>query len=351
VSVEKAEVTPSLQTWAGSYEISQEEADMISDPQWIIKNMIIRGHVVAFCAEPNGGKTTILFHLAKEMTDMSYEVFYVNADISGGDAKVLYAKAKKGGFNLLLPDMKVGKSMMSIVDDLTEMNESDQDMTEVVFIFDTLKKMTDVIQKGKAKELYKLFRSMSAKGATVICLCHTNKYNDSEGNPVYEGTSDLRSDLDELIFLIPEKHQDGSITVSTKPDKVRGDFKPISYNISPDREVSLLPEYVDTGLAIQIKRDKEKDKSVIELVTQAIKLDHYTQSSIVDYCIEHHVGRRPVEKVLNRYRDGEHDSPLWIREKRFESNAWNYKLTTPLSNVQSANRTNRTNRTSRSSHP
>jgi hypothetical protein len=333
VSVEKAEVIPPLQTWAGYYEISEEEANMIADPKWIIENMIIRGHVVAFCAEPNGGKTTILFHLAKEMYNKGYQVFYVNADISGGDAKALHAKAKKGGFNLLLPDMKAGKSMMNIVNDLTTMNESGQDMSEVVFIFDTLKKMTDVIQKGKAKELYKLFRSMSAKGATIICLCHTNKYKDQDGNPIYEGTSDLRSDMDELIFLIPEKHQDGSITVSTKPDKIRGDFKPISYKISPDRAVTLLSEYVDTGLHVKASIDRERDITVIGEVINSIQAGKDKQTEIVEFCKEQGIGWRVVDRVLKKYRKGNNEGhdELWERETLFQNNAKRYTLiTTPF---------------------
>ena len=44
------------------------------------------------------------------------------------------------------------------------------------------------------------------------------------GKPIYEGTGDLRSDVDELIYFIPEKHEDGSMTVSTDPDKTRGKF-------------------------------------------------------------------------------------------------------------------------------
>ena len=79
--------------WTQEFELSKEEADAIADPEWIIPNLIISGHIVLIPAEPNGGKTTIMFHLAGQMVSEGYNVFYVNSDISGGDAKPLVALA------------------------------------------------------------------------------------------------------------------------------------------------------------------------------------------------------------------------------------------------------------------
>jgi KaiC/GvpD/RAD55 family RecA-like ATPase len=52
------------------YEVSEEEANMIADPDWIIPNLVIRGHFIAIVAQPNGGKTTLFMHLSKVMTDL-----------------------------------------------------------------------------------------------------------------------------------------------------------------------------------------------------------------------------------------------------------------------------------------
>jgi hypothetical protein len=236
------------------------------------------------------------------MVDKGYEVVYVNADVSGGDAKKFHYAAKKMGVTLLLPDMKVGKSMSNVVDDLQTLNSESANLDGLVFIFDTLKKMADVISKQKSANLYKLFRSLSAKGMTIILLSHTNKYDDEEGNPVFEGTGDLRADVDELIYLVPMKNPDGSLTVSTKPDKVRGDFKPITFDISKDREVTQRNQFVDTHSSQKLSGKIEKDQEVIDLVNKAIEDGYTTQKSIVDLVKnDSSYGVRVIRRVLSDY--------------------------------------------------
>jgi hypothetical protein len=63
--------------------------------------------------------------------------------------------------------------------------------------------MCDVMRKEDAKAFYALCRKLTTLGATVILLAHTNKYNDAEGFPVYEGTGDVVSDSDDVFYLIP----------------------------------------------------------------------------------------------------------------------------------------------------
>jgi len=329
-------------SWTEGFILSKEEAEQISDPDWIYEDLIIQGHVIAIVAEPNGGKTTLLFHISAAIADAGYEVFYVNADVSGGDAKSMVFDAKEKGFTLMLPDM-AGQTMESVVNNLSSMNDAGGEFSNVVFIFDTLKKMTEVINKSKAKELYQLLRSLSAKGMTIILLAHTNKYKDADGNPVFEGTGDLRADVDELIYLIPEKRADGSMVISTKPDKVRGAFKPISFEVTASRQVKSLNDYVDTALSRKEKEQVEKDAILIELITESIKSGKLKQKDIVSHCKNNDIGWRSCEAVLKRYMKGNMHGfvPLWTRERTYENNAWNYHLlresapTFPVVNVKS----------------
>lgn len=181
--------------------------------------------------------------------------------------------------------------------------------------------MADVIVKSHAKELFKLLRSMTAKGATIVTLGHTNKYKDNDGDPVYEGTGDLRSDFDELIYLIPDFHNDGSITVSTKPNKIRGKFEPITFNIDHKRNVSLSESYVDVSAKVREESQKEKDSPTIELITEAINAELFTEAKIVEHCKKHGTGWRTVQGVLNRYKE-----KLWTVEFAFKNNAKQYFL-------------------------
>ena len=291
-----------MMDWAYEYELSIAEADAIAAPEWIIKNLIISGHIILIPAEPNGGKTTIMFHLSEQMVKEGYDVYYVNADISGGDAKPMVSQAKSKGFTLMLPDMKAGKSMDTVISKLVDMANEDKRYDHVVFIFDTLKKMLDVINKKAAKGFFELFRILSAKGMTIILLAHTNKYKDDQGNPIYEGTGDLRADVDELIYLIPQRHDDKSMTVTTKPDKQRGSFEAISFNIDPNRNVTLLNEPVNTIQANQIASDLKKDQGAIDAINQAILNGSTIQKDIISYCLENTViGERAIRKTLIKY--------------------------------------------------
>jgi len=309
--------------WTEQFIVSTKEAEKYEHPDWIYENLIISGHVVAIPAPPNGGKTTIMMNLSSEMAAKNIQVYYVNADVGQSDAKAMINYANLHGFKLLLPDMKQGLSMEKVIDNLKIMNEEGGGFSNTVFIFDTLKKMTDVINKSRAKELYKLLRGLSAKGMTIVLLAHTNKYNDAEGKPIFEGTGDLRSDVDELIYFIPSKNEDGSMTVSTAPDKVRGKFEPISFTITPELEVIPLDKFVDVA-AIKIAQTlREQDSAIIELVTDAIKAEQFTEAKIIAYIKESGlgIGWRSVKTVLQRYQ-----GDLWTVERAFQKNAKQYFL-------------------------
>ena len=316
--------------WISDFILTDLEVSELTLPKWTYENLIIQGHLVAIVAPPGGGKTTIFHnHVAGEIAS-DYEVIYVNADVGSGDIKILQETAKQKGFRLLLPDMKAGLSMDDVVKQVIAMNEVNADYSEQVFIFDTLKKMTDVINKSRAKELYKTLRGLTAKGMTIILLAHTNKYADADGNPIYEGTADLRSDVDDLIYLIPKKNDDGSMTVSTDPlsatAKRRGNHQPITFTITADRQVFRASDYVDTASYVRAERQREDDATVIEAITEAIQAGNNRQTGIVDYCREHHsgIGRRTVEKVLRRYTSQE--NRIWKRQRAFKDNAWIYEL-------------------------
>jgi len=310
--------------WMEDFTMSLEEAGELSDPEFIVDGLIVAGHLVVVAAEPNGGKTTIIFALSADMVKRGYQVVYINADISAGDAKDFIETAHERDIKLLLPDMKVGKSMGDIVSNLARMNSAAVDLSNHVFVFDTFKKMCDVINKRSAKLLLGLLRSMTAKGATIILLAHTNKYKDADGKPIYEGTGDLRSDVDELIYLIPEKHQDGSMTVSAEPDKTRAQIEKMTFSISPDRQVTRLDEFEDVAQRRALRLRMELDQEAIERITEAIEAKHIKQCDIIEFCAEHGVSKRKVVACLKHYAGGE--SPLWKVERGFERNAKFYQL-------------------------
>jgi len=292
---------PNLFDWVDDYILTDAEINDISNPEWIIDNLIISGHITLIPAEPNGGKTTIMTHLAGQMVANGYDVNYVNSDISGGDAKSMAEHSKQMGYKLLLPDMQVGLSMTNVVQKLKDMADMNIQFDKTVFIFDTLKKLISVINKTQAKELFQVLRKLTSRGMTIILLAHTNKYTDNDGMPIYEGTGDMRSDVDEMIYLIPQKHPDGSMTVTTQPDKVRGSFEPITFNIDADRNVTRATQTVNTVLGNQVQYELSNDRHVIDTIKLAIKSGASTQKQIIESCDDVCIGERIVKKVLSKY--------------------------------------------------
>ena len=211
--------------WLIDFKMTEREVQAISDPAWVVPNFIHLGHVIAISAEPGAGKTTIFFDLCKSLTP-HFNVVYVHADTNPTDAKDYWMQAESDGITYLTPDMKVGLSMMDVVTRLKSLSQSDADLKDQVWVFDTLKKMTDVIQKNNLKDLLQTMRKLSNRGMTIVLLCHTNKHKDAEGNRIFEGTSDLKSDVDELIYFDKVKQPDGSLVVTTNPDKTRAGVKP-----------------------------------------------------------------------------------------------------------------------------
>lgn len=312
--------------WTVEYKMSDTEIEDLADPEWAYRNLLIAGHLIVIPAEPNAGKTTIFEWVSSQISD-AYRVIYVNADISGGDAKVAYQKAKAGGYDLLLPDMKSGLSMDHVVANLVAMNDLKADLSDVVMVFDTLKKMVDVISKRAARELYKTLRGLSAKGMTIVLLAHTNKHKGDDGKPIFEGTGDLRADVDEMIYLIPLKHDDGSMTVSTEPDKVRGQFERITFEIGapPGREVRQI-DFVDVAKERRYEALRDADADDIDIIHGLLNKGSKKQNELIALCKDEGLSRRRVLTLLKRYTRG--DGAIWVCRRGNEKNAAVYSLRT-----------------------
>lgn len=315
---------PDPLTWIDTFTISDEEAALISDPEYIIQKLIICGHLIAIAAKPNGGKTTIFLKLSGDMVKAGYRVIYVNADIAGGDAKAFRDKAMHYGVTALFPDMKPGFSMQNVVEQLKITNQQDVDLSATVWVFDTLKKMADVINKRSLKSLLTLLRGLTAKGATIILLAHTNKYDGPDGKPVFEGTGDLRSDVDELIYLIPQKELDGSMTVSVVPDKTRGQIEKMTFRITPERDVIRLHEFIDIAETKRINARLEVDQDTIDRIVEAIQDGKFKQCDIIEHCRQHGISRQKAMGCLKRYSTGE--AQQWKAQRAMQKNAWLYEL-------------------------
>jgi hypothetical protein len=166
-----------------------------------------------------------------------------------------------------------------------------------------------------------MMRKLSARGMTCILLAHTNKYRNADGKFQYEGTGDLESDVDELIYFEPQENPDGTLTVSTRCEKRRAEMTPMTWDIHRDRTVTQRSEYIDVASQAEEALQREKDQPVIEAVTESLSLGPKKQTEVIAHCQRLKQTEKRVRAVLRTY-----SGKLWLAEKLFEKNAWRYEL-------------------------
>jgi hypothetical protein len=291
---EREYVSGAFMEMLDEHRLTKDEIDQFAEPTWLVDNLVIKGHLSAFPAPANGGKTLLFMELARELASDNL-VVYINMDISGVGSKRHWKQAEESGIHWVTPDLK-GSNINKLMSDLYA--SPLEDLKHTVIIIDTLKKLTDMIDKRKSKSLYKSLRRLTSKGATVICLCHTNKYKDADDNLIYEGTGDLRSDVDNMIYLEPFHEGTKLRSLSTRPDKVRGAFEPITFEFDDDRRLSVADEFTDTNILVQIA----KDQQYIDEVSEAIEAGSSSQMDIVKFMNETY-GRnaKRVRRILADY--------------------------------------------------
>ena len=264
-----------------SLTLTKEDVSTMAEAEFLIPNMIVRGHLLSYMSPGNGGKTTIFVYLCEKLAEQGLNVLYINVDGSPADLKRHFEHASNHGYKVIAPDAKTGKSTEDIVAIFEAIAMGEARCDDVVIVIDTLKKFLDVINKQHSKKFYKMLRAITVKGATICLLGHTNKYAGEDGKTIYEGTGDTRNDVDELIYLdsCPNTYKN-TLEVTTRPDKVRAEFHPRSFIIQlPDRQVTESPSPINI-LA-------NEDKKMLELMNEAIGSGLHSQQDIVAYVESH----------------------------------------------------------------
>lgn len=272
----------------------------MANAEFLIPNVIVKGHLGIYAAPANGGKSALFRYFCELLCKDGMKVFYINVDAGANDLKRHYEHAKKHGYDVIAPDAHRGKSTEDVIAILKKMADSGQSLDKTVFILDTLKKFVDVINKSKAKEFYKLLRALTVRGATVCCLGHCNKYKGEDGLPIYEGTADLRNDCDELIYFDGALNESTNVLeITTRPDKERATFHPVSFHIDRNDGLRVKP------LCIAINILPKDDREIIELAKSAIKAGRTKQGEIIEYVKERSgAGDRKIKGLLDFYSKG-----------------------------------------------
>ncbi len=148
-------------------------------------------------------------------------------------------------------------------------------------------------------------------------LGHLNKNTGSDGKKNYEGTGDLRADSDELIYLDAIKHSNGSLTVSTRIDKSRGNIKDVTFEIGADRAVSVSSSYIDVMSVIEKQQQREANNPVIQFIQNSMPEEgiNLTQLFALSQKAGAGFSRSMLGTVLNRHINGGEGETLWTCSK------------------------------------
>jgi hypothetical protein len=280
--------------------MDESKVETLGDGNWIVENVIAEGSIVVVAGQPGAGKTLLMTYMCREMSAAGCTVVYVNADTNNADAKRHWYDAKKHNYHLITPDMEGSVELAKKA--VYEMADGTDDLTGYVIILDTLKKfVNNMNDKTSVKELFNMCRRLQGNGATVVLLAHTNKYLGDDGCPVFEGVGDVKSDTDDLLYLIPSPYKpDGSMTVSTKPDKQRKDFEAISFNVSPkpERIVTKLDAFEDTTVMVQRTALIEDRAEELAIIKQVIEEGRCKQAEIVEAVKTGYLGKDSEERTM-----------------------------------------------------
>ncbi len=295
----------SPETILEAFEVKTEYVNGLGKEEFLYNNLIIRQHILTLIAQSGGGKTTFFyFHVAPTLAQKGLTVWYVDADSPASDHQKMKTFADEHGFRFLIPDVNIGTSVESLLKSISALAESQQNLNDYVFFFDTLKKFIDLMSKKSAKEFFVLMRKLTKLGATVVLPGHANKHRDSDGNLVFEGVGDIRSDSDDLIFFEKTTKADDSMDVTTVVDsdrgaKVRGIFKPFSFHINQQREITLYDKALTLIDLSNTSTPKASDEEIIVVAEQYIKscTEPVAQLQLVQYVVDKVEGQAGLQRV------------------------------------------------------
>ena len=289
-------------------------------------------------AAPNTGKTLIILRLLinairQGKIDPS-NVFYINVDDTPNGLVEKLKFADEYGFHLLAEGYN-GFRANDLLGILAELIMSDQ-VKGVIIILDTLKKFTDLMDKRLSSRFSHAIRQFIMRGGTCISLAHTNKHRNSDGKPVYAGTTDIIDDAD-CAYLMYEINLDvdaGTKTVLFENIKARGNVaRQVAYRYSiaegrSYREMLDSVEPVDDieASSLQHAAEIESDAQTLDAITECIREGIITKMRLaITAAKRSSVSKRTALRLIEKYTGSNPEIHRWTYTVG-DRGAKNYRL-------------------------
>ncbi|NGX16155.1 AAA family ATPase [Wenzhouxiangella sp. XN24] len=295
---------------------------LTSEP--LCSGLAVKGSATVWYAEPNTGKTAMaLWFLVSDIQDGRLDpsrVFYFNLDDTLQGLAEKTSIAQLHGFHVISEGYKSfeARHFPTVIRDLIAADQC----SGVVIFLDVLKKLCDIMDKGKSSSFGKLIRSFVLRGGTCIALAHTNKRRNADGEPIYAGTSDILEDFD-CGFIVYETDLDldsQTKTILFKNKKSRGTVRKqasfrysVREGLSYDELLASIQEVDEADLLrAQQQKQLESDLSLIEVVRDGIRSDINTKMALAALLVQRtQCSKRTAIRVIEQYDGTDPETHFW----------------------------------------
>ena len=279
----------------------------------VIADLVLAGQVTVEFADSNTGKTLLtIWQIVQAIKSGHVDastVYYMNADDSLNGLLEKAVIAERYGFNMIgdgVRDFRA-RDFPRILTEITETGHAHG----VVLIVDTVKKVTDVMDKRVSTAFGDVARRFAMRGGTAILLAHTNKKLDADGRPVPGGTSDLRQDAD-CAYTMRTISEPGAArkVVEYENIKRRGDVcqrAGFSYSTARGLTYEELLATVqrvedDQVVELELATDRRSDADLIATASACIREGIVKRMDLMAAIAQRsRCGRRKAEDLLDKY--------------------------------------------------
>ena len=300
------------------------------DTKPLFGDFLMHGQASMVYAQPNAGKTLTLIRLIQDAIEEGRihpdDVIYINADDSGKGLAEKVRLLEAIGVHMLAPGYK-GFKANQVMDKLKEAVE-DGTARGRVFVIDTVKKVANLMDKGRSSEFGQVCREAVMGGATIIGLGHTAKNPNQDGSPRYQGTTDILEDFDAVYVAEPMRSTLGAEEriIRFTQQKARADSpQVVGYAYSTavglnyeDKLSSLRPAYPEELDGSILEADMLDDEKVADLIRSLIHagVGRAGQDKLVRAVAEDgDISRSQARRVLDRYTGTDPDRHRWSVQK------------------------------------
>jgi len=159
----------------------------------------------------------------------------------------------------------------------------------------------------------------------------TLKRTDENGNVIYEGTNDVGTEPDIVLYLVADKLEDKTI-ISTQAEKTRAmEFRPLSWELKwvEGQPIIRSIDHVDLTKIQEARENHTKDRDGIASIQHAIRVGCHTRRGIEDFCSDRGLSNRQTGRILKTYQRGHRVQGIpsyWSVTRAKKNNADYYSL-------------------------